>query len=335
MKDDLHTKLWQTCARFSNLAPPVLAICCCLIILGGCERTGPNQAQRNKLQVATTINIISDWVKAVGADKVNVHSLVSPDSDIHTFEPGAGEVTKLADADVIFAVGLGLEAGWLNSLIENASIESSSIVRLAEYVEPIHWDGHDKDSGHAKHQNAGEHKPGETDPHFWMDPIRVQKAVSEISDVLTLLDPENSEFYSKNANSYNSTIQSLHKWAAIELSKVPESKRYLVTSHESLGYFANRYEFEIIGSLVPALTTEREPTPKEITDLINAINDYQLTVIFTEIAEYSKLGEAISKETGTRIARVNSGSLGRKGSETESYLKLFETIVNTIVEFLA
>ena len=333
IKEILHTNLWQKPARSTKLARPVLAIFCLIIFLG-CERNDPNQSSQNNIQVATTINIIGDWVKVVGGDKVNVHSLVSPDSDPHTFEPGAREVTKLADADVIFAVGHGLEASWLNSLIENASIESSSIVRLAEYVEPIHWDGHDKNSGHAEHQNDGEHKSGETDPHFWMDPIRVQKAVSEISEVLTLLDPENSEFYSNNTNSYNSTIQSLHKWAALELSKVPESKRYLVTSHENLGYFANRYEFEIIGSLVPALTTEREPTPKEMTDLINAINDYQLTVIFAEIAEYSKLGEAISKETGTRIALVNPGSLGRKGSETESYVKLFETIVNTIVKFL-
>jgi zinc/manganese transport system substrate-binding protein/manganese/iron transport system substrate-binding protein len=167
-----------------------------------------------------------------------------------------------------------------------------------------------------------------------MDPIRVQKAVSEIRDVLVLLDPENSAYYSNNANSYNSTLQSMDKWAIAELSKVPQSKRYLVTGHENLGYFAKRYQFEVIGSLVPALSTEREPTPKEMTELIKTINDHQLTAIFTEISENSKLGETISKEAGTQIAQLNSGSLGPKDSETESYVKFFETIVNTIVKLL-
>ncbi|MDP6586231.1 MAG: metal ABC transporter substrate-binding protein, partial [Anaerolineales bacterium] len=257
----------KICARSINLARPVLVIFCLLIILVGCERKDKNSSPQDKIQVATTINIIGDWVKVVGGDKVNVDSLVSTNGDPHTFEPGAREVTKLADAKAIFAIGLGLEAGWLNKLIENASKDSSSIVHLAEFVDPIHWKGHGEEAEHSEHENEVEHKHGEGDPHFWMDPIRVQKAVSEIRDVLVLLDPENSAYYSNNANSYNSTLQSMDKWAIAELSKVPQSKRYLVTGHENLGYFAKRYQFEVIGSLVPALSTEREPTPKEMTEL--------------------------------------------------------------------
>ena len=345
----------KICARSISLARPVLAIFCLLIILVGCERKDKDHSPQDKIQVATTINIIGDWVKVVGGDKVNVDSLVPTNGDPHTFEPGAREVTKLADAKAIFAIGLGLEAGWLNKLIENASKDSYSIVHLAEFVDPIPWEGHgeeaghsehkdegehkhkeehDKETGHSEHKDEGEHKHGKTDPHFWMDPMRVQKAVLKISDVLTLLDPENSAYYSNNANSYNSTLQSMNKWATAALSEVPESKRYLVTGHENLGYFAKRYQFEVIGSLVPALSTEREPTPKEMVELVKTIKDNQLTAIFTEISENSKLGQTISKETGAAITQINSASLGSEGSETGSYVKFFETIVNTIVKVL-
>ena len=340
----------KICARSIKLARPVLAIFCLLIILVGCERKDPDPAPQDKMQVATTINIVGDWVRVVGGDKVNVDSLVSTSGDPHTFEPGAREITKLADAKAIFAIGLGLEASWLNKLIENASKDSSSIIHLAESVDPIHWEDHDKEAGHSEHKDEAEHKHeedhdkeaghsehkhGEEDPHFWMDPIRVQKAVLKIRDVLTLLDPENSTYYSENANSYNSTLESLDVWATGELSKVPQSKRHLVTGHENLGYFANRYQFEVIGSLIPALSTEKEPTPKEIANLVETINEHQITAIFTEVSESSKLGQTISTETGAGITKINSSSLGSKGSETDSYVKFFETIVNTIVKALS
>ena len=98
------------------------------------------------VSVVTTTNIVADWVENVGGDNVDVFSLVPVGADPHTFQPGAKDVARIADADLVLSVGLGLEQAWLKDLMENAARDPSSIVEVGEIVDPIEFgEGHSEE----------------------------------------------------------------------------------------------------------------------------------------------------------------------------------------------
>ena len=134
----------------------------------------PQPATSSQIKVVTTSNILADWVRNTSGDRVNVFALVPIGADPHTFEPGAADVARVAEADVIFTVGLGLEQAWLNRLLENAAADQQRVTALGDYVDPL--------TGQENGQEG-------YDPHFWFDPLRVKKAVDEITTRLTAADP--------------------------------------------------------------------------------------------------------------------------------------------------
>ena len=139
-----------------------------------------------KLEVVSTSNIVADWVRVVGQDRVDVFSLLPPNADPHTFRPGTQDVTRVVDADLVLSIGLSLEAGWLSKLVKNASQDPNSVVALGEFVDPIEFAeifGEEED-----HEEEKEgHGHGTLDPHFWFDPLRVKQAVNRIAT--QTLDP--------------------------------------------------------------------------------------------------------------------------------------------------
>ena len=151
--------------------------------------TGQESAEARTVSVVTTTNIMADWVENIGGGNVDVFSLLPAGADPHTFQPGAQDVAKVSDADLVLSVGLGLEAAWLHDLLENAARDESAIVELGEIVDPIEFA-----QGH-----AGEVE----DPHFWFDPPRVKLAVNDIAARLSMLDPDRGDTYSANASAYN------------------------------------------------------------------------------------------------------------------------------------
>ena len=149
--------------------------------------TAPS-ALPGKLKVVTTSNIIADWVRAVGGDRVEVLPLLPANADPHTFQPGARDVSHVADADLVLSVGLSLEARWLNDLVRNAASDSAKIVPLGDVVDPIEFMEIFEEHGDESEEGAGEehgdehgHEHGELDPHFWFDPQRVKQAVNAVS----------------------------------------------------------------------------------------------------------------------------------------------------------
>ena len=299
------------------------------------------------VKVVTTSNILADWVRVVGGDRVEVFPLLPPNSDLHTFQPGARDITRVADADLVFSVGLKLEAGWLNDLLENTARSPNSIVALGEFVDPIpfvesieasdehagHEQGHEEGrQGHEKNEVGHDH--GALDPHFWFDPLRVKHAVTVISDQLSDLDPEGASHYRGNAAAYSLELDSLHGWTMEEVAKLPEDGRLLVTSHDSFQYFAQRYGFEIVGAVMP-VTTEREPTAQELAGLVETIRRQGVPAVFAEKSHSDRLARRIAEETGARlIGGLYTGSLGPPGGEAGAYTDLMRYNVSTIVEAL-
>ena len=299
------------------------------------------------VKVVTTSNILADWVRVVGGDRVEVFPLLPPNSDLHAFQPGARDITRVADADLVFSVGLNLEAGWLNDLLENTARSPNSIVSLGEFVDPITFvetveareehHGHERGNeqvreGHDTDEDGHDH--GSFDPHFWFDPLRVNHAVTVISDQLSDLDPEGASRYRGNAAAYSLELDSLHDWTTEEVAKLPEDRRLLVTSHDSFQYFAQRYGFKIVGAVMP-VTTEREPTAQELTGLVETIRCQGVPAVFAEKSHSDRLSRRIAEETGARlIGGLYTGSLGPPGGEAGAYTDLMRYNVSTIVEAL-
>ena len=397
----------------------ILAIALLFAVAGCSDDSGseaPSTAAQEKAEtpqvsIVTTTNIMADWVSNVGGDNVDVFSLVPVGADPHTFHPGAKDVARIADADLVLSVGFGLEGSWLKDLLENAARDPSAIVELGEIVDPIEFaEGHAdevellEEISHVVHEVEGgeispeagleklkellaggedeeeggdhegeeelpemvleliakvedgqmgaddaieaiedltsegqdehaDHGHGLEDPHFWFDPLRVKLVVNDIAARLSVIDPDRGDTYSANASAYNARLDELHSWTEEQVGAVPEDRRLLVTSHNSYGYFANLYGFEVVG-VVLSVTTDVEPSAGDLADLVHEVKEYNVPVVFGETTVSERLAKAVALESGVELVRLYSGSLGPEGSGAATYVEMVRTNVERIVEAL-
>ena len=157
--------------------------------------------------------------------------------------------------------------------------------------------------------------------------------VNDIAARLSVLDPNRGDTYRANAAAYNAKLDELHTWTEQQVSTVPEENRLLVTSHDSHGYFANLYGFEIVG-VVLSITTDVEPSAGELADLVEEVKEEGVKVVFGETTVSERLASAVAKESGAELVRLYSGSLGPEGSGAATYIDMVRTNVGRIVEAL-
>ena len=178
-----------------------------------------------------------------------------------------------------------------------------------------------------------DHGHGLEDPHFWFDPLRVKLVVSDIAARLAVLDPSRSDTYTANAAAYNAKLDELHSWTEEQVGSVPEDNRMLVTSHDSFGYFANLYGFEVVGVVLSG-TTDVEPSAGDLADLVHEVKENNVTVVFGETTVSERLATAVASESGAKLVRLYSGSLGPDGSGAATYIEMVRTNVDRIVQAL-
>ena len=203
-------------------------------------------------------------------------------------------------------------------------------------------DGHgehddDHEDGHMEAEDAhGDegHDHGALDPHFWFDPARVEVAVKVIAARLSAIDPESTDLYFANASAYAEELDELHAWTQEQVKLVSPERRLLVTSHDSLSYFAEIYGFEVIGLVIPSLSTHVEPSAEHIAGLQDVILEHDVPAVFGETTVSEKLAQSLAMETGTELVQLYSGALGEEGSGAETYLGMVRTNVERIVEAL-
>ena len=325
---------------------------------GGEETEERDSANRTSplLEIVTTTDFMADWARRVGGSGVNVFSLLPPGADPHSFQPGSRDIARIADADLVLTVGLGLEDDWLNDLISNASADPTKVIAVTDVIEPLenpefseegeegedHGDeetdegeeGEDHDDEDSEEGEGEHHDEGPLDPHFWFDPIRVEQVMGHVASQMAVRDPTRADMYQANAADYQHELQELHSFIELELASIPASRRLLVTSHDSLQYFASRYSMTVIGTVIPATTTETESSPKHLTDLIETVREYNVPAVFGEVTVSERLAATIAEETGATLVRLYSGSLGPPGSPAETYIGMMRTNVQLISESL-
>lgn len=287
-----------------------------LLLAAGCTAAPAPGSGRPK--AVATINILADFVAQVAGERVEVTSLIPVGGDPHTYEPVPRDVQRVAESQIVFYNGLGLEK-WLEELIENAGGRRVS-VELTRGLRP------------AK-QREGRYR-GDPDPHLWMDPVFAKKYVENARDALVSFDPAGRATYERHAARYLRELDALHAWIHEQVARIPPHRRKLVTTHDAFRYFGHRYGFKVVGTIW-GISTEDEPSAQEIARLVEAIRRERVPAVFVETTINPKLMERVAREAGVRIGQQLYGdSLGPPGSDADTYVKMMRHNVRAIVEAL-
>jgi len=274
----------------------------------------------NKPVIIATTTQIEDILSVIGGDRISVVGLVPRNGDPHEFEPTPADVQRVATAQAVFMNGAGFE-GWIDELIRNAGGQRP-VVDLSVGI-PLGTIA----SGFAE--------SGETDPHIWMNPQHMLIMVDTMVTNLIQLDPAGATTFNANATAYKQELIALDAYAEKELAAIPANRRKLVTAHDAMGYFAARYNFDIVGAVIPSATTEAaETSAQDLATLIDAIKAAGVPVIFAEVSNNPKFIEQVAREAHVRVDTLYVDSLGEKGSDAGTYLDFFRTDVQKIVQAL-
>lgn len=269
--------------------------------------------------VATT-TFLADIAQNVAGGRAKIESLIPIGVEPHGFEPTAADIRTVSDADVLIVNGHGMEA-FLDKLLSNAGgkrtvIEASSglAVRTPQPGE----------------LTQDEHQEG--DPHFWLDPNLVITYTKNIRDGLSSADPDGAGLYATNAQAYIDKLQELDIWVRQQVAAIPQEQRLLVTNHETFGYFADRYGFHVVGTIVPSISPEASPSAQQLVRLVEQIKKTGAPAIFLETGTNPKVAEQVSKDAGVKVVTgLYTHSVSEPKGEAPTYLEMIRYDVRAIV----
>lgn len=285
---------------------------------GGAETT----TETGALDVVASVSYLADVAQNVAGDRFEVRSLVPLETDPHSFEPTPSDLRAVAEADLVIVNGGGLEGPLLKTL-ENAGGEATIVDASAGLASRT------PQPGEPPLESSG------TDPHFWLDPVLVKTYAANIADAFAKADPAGAAAYAANAAAYTKQLDELDAWIAAQVATVPAADRQLVMNHASHGYFADRYGFTVVGTVIPSVGTGETPTAKQLSELTAAIRESGAKAIFVEIEENPDLARQIAGETGIAVVDdLLDHSLTEPDGAAPTYLDMMRFDTRRIVEAL-
>ena len=295
--------------------------------LAGCSSDDPADGT---VAVVTTTTILGDLVRNVAGENAEVEVLMPVGVNPHDFQASAQQVAAIQRADLVVANGLGLEDG-LHDVLEAAEADGVRMWEVGPDIDPRHFSDQAEPASESDDQS---HDDGDLDPHFWLDPLRVALAAELLAAKLAEAAPDVD--WSARASSYTEELEAVNVDSIERLSTVAPPERTLVTNHQSFGYFADRYEFEVIGTVVPGGAALANPSSAELSALVATIEQEQVPAIFTETIEPDALARAVAAEIGydVEVVELYTGSLGLPGSDGDTLVKMLTTNVRRIAEAL-
>jgi ABC-type Zn uptake system ZnuABC Zn-binding protein ZnuA len=260
-------------------------------LVAGCGESVP----KGDVQVTATTTQVADIVRHVGGARVGLSTILRPNSDPHGYEPRPNDARALARAKVVFRSGGDVD-GWLGGLVSEAG-------------------------GHARTVDLSRDvRARKGDPHWWQDPLNGALAAAAVRDTLTRADPAGRATYRRNAARYIARLRAVDRSIRGCIGELRPGERKLVTSHDSLGYYARRYGLTVVGALIPSRSSEAQPSARETQRLVDQIERERVKAIFPESSLNPKLERAVARETGARVGRALwADSLGPEGSSGATY----------------
>jgi ABC-type Zn uptake system ZnuABC Zn-binding protein ZnuA len=291
------------------------------------------QSGSNALNVLTSTSFLADIAQNVAGQRAEVKSLLPIGADAHAYQPAPSDVAKIVESDVLILNGIEYEH-FMESLIENAGGERITII-ASDGLEAREMEEPAEEEDHADEAEASEgdvHEAG--DPHMWLDPNLVITYVENIRDGLIEADPEGMDVYTSNAEAYIAELRALDVWIVEQVKGVPAERRLLVTNHESLGYFAERYGFEVVDTILPSFSSEASASAQEIVSAVEAIKSSGAPAIFLSEVENAKMANQIADETGVMVVDDLYFESLTNGAPAATYLDMMQHNVSRIVDAL-
>lgn len=268
---------------------------------------GGDDAGGDGVRVVATTTQIGALVREVAGDRVQLTVLLAAGADAHDYEPSPQDSRTIRQADLVLKNGIGLD-DWLDDVVKNSGTKARVVV-ATEGIEPIEGEAHD-DHGH-------DH--GEGDPHVWHDPENVKVMAKNIAEALADVDDVNAATYRANAEAYAKKLDDVDREIMALFAPIPPAQRKVVTNHESLNYFARRYQLEIIGAIVPGTAKEAQPSAQDLAKLTDLIRSEGVKAVLAEAEIDPKVAEQLAKDTGVRVVTgVYADSLGPAGSGADT-----------------
>jgi len=274
-------------------------------------------AQDKKIPVVATFSILSDLVKNVGGDRIEITTLVGPNSDTHVYAPTPADAKKVAGAKVVFVNGLGYE-GWMTRLVKASGSKAPSVVA----------------SKGVKSRKMEEEGRQVTDPHAWQSIGNAKIYVTNIRDGLIAADPASKSAYEANASAYLAKLDALETEVKDAISKIPADRRRLITSHDAFGYFGAAYGLEVIAP--EGVSTESEASAQDVAKIIRQIKSEHIPAVFMENITDHRLLDQIARETNAKIGgELYTDALSGPDGPAPTYLDMFRHNVGALTEALS
>ena len=271
--------------------------------------TVPASAQQPaKLKAVASFSILADFVRNVGGERIEIVTLVGPDSDAHAFAPTPAHAKTVAEANLIFVNGLGFE-GWMTRLIKAAGGSVNAVVTTAG-LKPLKMD----------EQKHG-HSHSATDPHAWQSVGNVKIYIGNIRDALVKADPGGKQIYEANAKAYAEKLDALETEVRVAVARIPADRRRIITSHDAFGYFAASYGVQFIAPR--GVSTETEASAKDVARIITQIKTLKIPAVFLENVSSTRLMEQIARETGAKVGgKLYSDALSGPDGPAPTYIEM-------------
>ncbi|MCD2182994.1 metal ABC transporter substrate-binding protein [Rhizobium sp. GN54] len=283
------------------------------LILGG----APIAAAQEKPKVVTTFTVIADMARNVAGDAAIVESITKPGAEIHNYQPTPRDILKAQDASLVLWNGLNLEL-WFEKFLANLNDVPSAVV--SDGVQPMGI-------------NEGPYT-GKPNPHAWMSPENALIYVENIRKALASVDPDNAAVYDANAKAYGEKIKALSAEIKAELDRLPEDKRWLVTSEGAFSYLTR--DFGLKELFLWPINADQQGTPKQVKAVIDAVREHNIHVVFSESTVSDKPARQVAAETGAAYGGVlYVDSLSEEGGPVPTYLDLLRVTSETIVKGLS
>lgn len=294
----------------------VVTLFCLLAgLLSACAGTAFGSGESTP-DILVTTTILADITRNVAGDRFSVGSLLPDGTDPHSYQPTPQDTAKISKSKVLVINGAEYEH-FLEPLLANADgkrtlIEASASLQLRS----------DPESEHG------------VDPHAWLDPNNVIVYVENIREGLTKFDPDGAEIYQANATAYIKQLEELDAWINGEIVQIPPERRLLVTNHEALGYFADRYDFRVVGTVIESFSSDASPSAQQMAALVDQIRLFDAPAIFLDAADNPVLAQQIAKETGVKIVTDLHLESLTNGAPAPTYIELMKSNVTTILKAL-
>ena len=303
--------------RFSLLNPLWLGMFLSLALM---SCTPNSQPQTNtQPQVVATSTIIADLAEEIGGEEVQITGILKPGADPHVYEPVPADSRVLEKANLILYNGYNLEPGLIKLM--NATGGKVKKIPVGEVVISLKLD-----------KGKGQIVP---DPHVWGSAENVISMVKAIRDSLIELSPEDKNKFTQNAQKLTDELQQLHIWILQEIQTIPADKRKLITTHDAFQYYGNAYKIAIAGTLI-GISTEEQPSAQTVKKLVESVKKIGVPAIFAETTINPALIKTVAEEAGVKLAPTSlySDSIGAKGSNGDTYIKMMAANTRAIVEAL-